>query len=352
MNIEKLSDLKQHYDAIVVADYLVKYKTRLYAEIQKSKSVLVIYDKICNSYRKPDFYDYGPHEFDTLYIDGSRKEKIFKLKKLKNLMCDSTLIISGWTEILAVYSILFLKAKRKCIISESGVYESVLKGPKAWIKRFFLGKIDLTFVPGVANADLLEKLKFKGIIVQTHGVGLYNRVMQPAFEEKKEIKNFLYVGRMIELKNVRNLVHVFGALPEFNLTLCGDGELLDELKSYGYKNVHFEGAVPNVELIKYYQKNDVFILPSYGEPWGLVIEEALNNGLPFVASNHICSSVDFLSYSKVGIIFNLDVSDDLKNKIIEISNPDLYNEIRKNVCSLDFAQIEKNQVKAFVDNII
>lgn len=352
MKIESFNDLKSHYDVIFIADYLVKYKTRLYEKIQQHKSVLIIYDNISNSYRKPDFYDYGPHSFDSFYIDGSRKEKIAKLKKLKVLIRNSTLIISGWSEILPIYSILKLKAKCKCIISESGVYESTLKGPKAWLKKFFLRKIDLAFVPGIANEELLKKLKFKGKIVQTHGVGLYNRIEQPAYVKKDEVKNFIYVGRMIELKNVRNLVKAFGSMPQFNLTMCGDGVLLEELKGYGFPNVKFAGSVPNVELSKYYQESDVFILPSFGEPWGLVVEEALNNGLPFIASNHICAAEDFLLRSKVGLIFDLDTPNDLSAKIQEISNPELYNALKKNVCNLDFVQIENNQVQSFVENII
>ena len=351
MHIQKIEDLKEYYDVIFVADYLVKYKTRLYEEIAKEKTVLVVYDKISNSYRAYDFYDYEDRTFDSLYISGNNLKKIVKLKKIKKIIKKSTLIISGWAEILPIYSILFLHAKKKCIISESGIYESVITGPKAWIKKVLLKFIDLAFVPGIANEELLLRLGFKGKVIRTHGVGLYNRIKQPSFYEKQEVCNFLYVGRLIDIKNVRNLVHSFGKMPKYKLTIAGDGVLLDELKSYGYENVVFLGSVPNDKLPELYQQNDVFILPSLNEPWGLVVEEALNSGLPFIASNHVCSALDILQTSNVGLIFNLEETEGLENAINKIINHNLYNELHKNVCDLDFEKIEYNQIRAFIDNV-
>lgn len=41
-----------------------------------------------------------------------------------------------------------------------------------------------------------------------------------------------------------------------------------------------------MELPRYYDLWDVFVLPSEYEPWGLVINEAMNTGKAIIVSDH------------------------------------------------------------------
>ena len=54
--------------------------------------------------------------------------------------------------------------------------------------------------------------------------------------------------------------------------MVGYGELDEKLRTIVPENVVFTGAVENANLPSYYRKNDVFILPSYSEPWGLLLK--------------------------------------------------------------------------------
>lgn len=76
-------------------------------------------------------------------------------------------------------------------------------------------------------------------------------------------------------------------LPSLRLTIVGFGEQEDELRALAGANVTFAGAVNNKRLPEIYQAHDVFILPSKSEPWGLVVEEALNNGMPVIVSDRV-----------------------------------------------------------------
>ena len=105
--------------------------------------------------------------------------------------------------------------------------------------------------------------------------------------------------------------------------------------------------VDNVKLPNYYKNNDVFILPSKSEPWGLVIEEALNNGLPVIVSDKVGCKDDLVTVD-TGLIFRYDDMDDLKNKVKKMCDVNYYNELRKCISFLDFNERIDKQVSVFL----
>jgi glycosyltransferase involved in cell wall biosynthesis len=112
----------------------------------------------------------------------------------------------------------------------------------------------------------------------------------------------MFNGRLVARKGVDVLLHAFAALkpdlPEAGLLLVGYGpeearlkELAAALQASG---VCFAGHVRLEDLPGYYACADVFVLPSWGEPWGLVINEAMAAGLPVVATDQVGASVDLI----------------------------------------------------------
>jgi glycosyltransferase involved in cell wall biosynthesis len=101
---------------------------------------------------------------------------------------------------------------------------------------------------------------------------------------------FLYAGRLWSGKGLDHLFEAYRALlrrrDDVSLLMIGDG--VDEeryrVEQRGVKGMQFLGFVQRSELPAYYAAADVFVLPTLGDPHGLVVEEAMAAGLPVVCS--------------------------------------------------------------------
>ncbi len=107
--------------------------------------------------------------------------------------------------------------------------------------------------------------------------------------DKYNLKNkkvLLFLGQLIERKNIPFLFKVLKKLPEnYVLMICGDGPLRGQLEVEAPKGVIFSGKVLEEEKVNYYNLADVFVYPSLKEGFGLSVAEAMACGKPVVASN-------------------------------------------------------------------
>jgi glycosyltransferase involved in cell wall biosynthesis len=98
-------------------------------------------------------------------------------------------------------------------------------------------------------------------------------------------KVLLYLGQLIERKNIPFLMKVIIKLPkDYILMICGDGPLRHSLEAKANGRVIFTGKVPEKSKVDYYRLADVFVYPSLKEGFGLSVAEALACGIPVVAS--------------------------------------------------------------------
>jgi len=115
-------------------------------------------------------------------------------------------------------------------------------------------------------------------------------------------KIVLFVGRLIEEKGVSYLIQALKQLNDSNIALMiiGEGPLKAPLEKQCFdnnlKNALFMGHILSAELYKYYALADVFVLPSittkdFKEPWGLVVNEAMNQGTPVVVTDAVGAGV-------------------------------------------------------------
>jgi alpha-maltose-1-phosphate synthase len=92
----------------------------------------------------------------------------------------------------------------------------------------------------------------------------------------------LFVGRFVEKKGLHILSQMARQRPEILWVFAGWGHL--DPQQWGLANVVVFRGLSGIDLVPLYQAADVFILPSKGEGFPLVIQEALACGLPVVCS--------------------------------------------------------------------
>lgn len=92
------------------------------------------------------------------------------------------------------------------------------------------------------------------------------------------------VGRFAKEKGFSVLVDAFinAELPDSYLVIIGDGPEREALLNISHPNIILPGLVSDVT--RYYALFDVFVLPSLFEPFGLVLLEAMNSGLPVIST--------------------------------------------------------------------
>lgn len=323
------------------------YKINLYNELSSYTPIIVLFTGIGGGNRNADFIS-GIIKFDYVLLHGNLLSKFLQFYcVLKNNKYDE-LIIGGWENVICLLAPFFSRKILNSCVIESSSYESQSAGLKGLIKRLYLKRIHRVYASGISQARLARNLGFDSDIELTGGCGLLNYVAQPAFIPRKIVENFIYVGRLTDVKNLKLLINVFNEYDKLKLSIIGFGEQEEELKAMAKENVHFVGAVDNKLLPKFYQNSDVFILPSKSEPWGLVVEEALNNGCPVIVSDRV-GCREALVNDCNGIVFKYDSENSLRECIDRITNVEYYNILRKNVSLLDFKQRAKRQVDVYLE---
>jgi glycosyltransferase involved in cell wall biosynthesis/GT2 family glycosyltransferase len=177
--------------------------------------------------------------------------------------------------------------------------------------RYIYRHADAVIVYGehVKRYLITEGVPAGRIFVETHAVdnSLYNRVI--AEEEIQELRRFLdcsgdqklilYLGRIEIEKGLDDLLHAVSKLENADaiLILAGTGSQTRALERLARElgiahRIRLPGYVPLAQTSLYYAAAWVFVLPSITtrrdkETWGLVVNEAFNQGLPVIATDAV-----------------------------------------------------------------
>jgi glycosyltransferase involved in cell wall biosynthesis len=102
----------------------------------------------------------------------------------------------------------------------------------------------------------------------------------------------LYVGRVVRTKGVRDAVRAMTRLDDLPVVLDVVGDGFDAAECRGLVTAHgladrvrMHGAVAHEEIDAFYRSADVFVFPSYREPGGTVVFEAMGHGLPLIVAD-------------------------------------------------------------------
>jgi len=86
---------------------------------------------------------------------------------------------------------------------------------------------------------------------------------------------------------------------EAKLLLVGKMLLPAHLRNDLPKNVVINGNIPHEELMELYQQADIFVLPTLADGFGMVVTEAMSQGVPVIASINSCGP-DVIDHTQDG----------------------------------------------------
>lgn len=175
-----------------------------------------------------------------------------------------------------------------------------------WYLRKFHSAAKATFVTTQSVYDELTAVGFNNLVVWTRGVSEDLVSTHVSKKSQKDKLRVLNVGRVSKEKNLDSLCQ---HQDDFDITIVGDGPYLEVLKA-NYTKVNFVGYKFGEELADLYAQHDIFAFPSFTDTFGIVMIEAMYNGLP-VAGYNVAGPKDVIEHGITGII-----SDDLYASII------------------------------------
>ncbi|PRY88395.1 glycosyltransferase family 4 protein [Mongoliibacter ruber] len=195
-----------------------------------------------------------------------------------------------------------------------------------WVKKQLYSGVDAIFCPALGWESTFnffgfgQERLFYGVDVVDNDFFMNNKDVS---ENSPVIsKNyFLNVGRQVEKKNLLMLLTAYHQLTQKNenvpdLVLVGDGPKRQELEGYikkhQMKNVQLLPFFPQDTIREIYKNAKAFVLPSsFGETWGLVINEAMASGLPVIVSNKVGCAGTLVQNEVNGFVFDVASKDSL-----------------------------------------
>lgn len=273
-------------------------------------------------------------------------------KGLKNIVKSHDVIFIGGYSSLSyiVLSILCKIYQKPSVIIFDGVSPKKIDQTGGFFKNFFK-KIVINNSSAVFGNGEVAKLFFKKnynyqkpIIPQiltsdVSSIKKYENDKQSIrhlYRKKFDIGGdttvLVYSGRLLDRKNILGIISAIKELPNLNihLLILGGGSLEEEKKlqeKAAEENVQLTitGFISDQSLLfQMYYIGDIFVLASYDEPWGLVINEAMAAGLPVLASNECGASLDLVLENQNGFVFDADDTKGLAEKIEFVITKNLF----------------------------
>ena len=364
---------------VIIHNIIAPYKVALFNELSKlipNMEVIFISEK---EKRRDWNIDYTNINFTytLLFQDSIDSINSFSIAKstwriLEKIRPDTS-IICDYRNIFGWISLLWAKINNNNLIFwlDSTYDDRKHFFPKEQIKHFFLKHFDAFLAPGEKTKQYLEFMKVDNSKIITTGYSVNNDFFIEQFQllknrkesllNKLKIKrkhNFIFIGRFAHEKNILNLLNSFLEVSkdnnEWGLLLLGDGPLMDDIISFIVENkledkILLPGFIQQDEIVKYLITSDVLILPSYSEPWGLVVNEAMLCRLPVIVSTKCGCQPDLVKEGVNGYSFRPNDNVKLTNLMQGFVNGN-YN--TKTMGEAGFTIVKDHSPSIIVQNII
>lgn len=259
------------------------------------------------------------------------------------------IVVTDYASLTGMFAILYMKYHHIPFIMEGdGAYVGSGVGYKEKLKKKLIKAADYWLATSEehkafymfygAKQDRIFKYPFTSIhekqileMPLTNEEKIYLRQERNITEEYV----ILSIGQFIYRKGYDVLLEAAARLDRnIGIYIIGGSpteEYIQQIEEYKLENVHFLDFMIYDELKKYYQLADIFVLPTREDIWGLVVNEALANGLPVITTN-TCIAGNELITNECGRIVKKENVAQLVNAIEDLIRSNKWRKSAELVC--------------------
>lgn len=260
-----------------------------------------------------------PHGFtETIYIHIPYDTLFLLLRKRPDVIISAELGIRSLQA--TVYKLI---RPRSRLVTWATLSEYTEKGRgrlRLRLRKWILKRADAVIVNGESGARYIRQFgiddqKIIRVPYTTDIESFITKTHHPELPYK-----LLYAGSLTERKGLLPFMEallLWGTKhPEIKLEfhLAGEGPLEHTLHSMTPPenlSVNFLGFIQYHKLPEVYAGADIFILPTFADEWGLVVNEAMASGLPVLGSIYSQAVEELVEEGTTGWLFHPDRQDEI-----------------------------------------
>ena len=321
------------------------YRVSFFNELGKLCDLTVLFERRSSDEREESWHDFNFENFQGVFLEGIkfRKNQAISLGFVQYIKKNNYdhIIVGGYATPTGALLINYLKFKKIPFILniDGGMINEKESDLKKSIKKYFVSSASAWLSPGEVGSKYLEHYGanrnkiFSYPFTTLKEVDLLNEILDK--DEKRELRKqiglegnriILTVGQFIHRKGFDILINACSQIPsDTSIYFVGGiptSEYLELKDALQLKNIHFLGFKSKDEILSFYRAADIFVLPTREDIWGLVINEAMANGLPVVTTDRCVAGLELVKDYDNGFIVPVESVDELSLRINEIINND------------------------------
>ena len=322
------------------------YRNAFFNELGKKCNLTVLFEKRVADDRKWKYEQ--SINYKEIFMSGKKtgSDTALCFEVIKYLKMDfDKIVIGGYSTPTGMIAIAYLNLKKKkfYLNCDGGIIKNDSK-IKFIIKRYFIKSAYIWLSTGketnsylryygadskriynypfssIQNADVLEK-----------PISIDQKRLLRKNLNINSSKMIISVGQFIERKGFDLLIKAAKDFPNIDFYLIGGKPIIvynELINSLNIENIYFYDFMEKSRLYLYYQSADLMVFPTREDVWGLVINEAMANGLPVISTNKCNAAMELIKNN--GMIIESDNLNQLKesisflindeNKLLKMSN--------------------------------
>lgn len=301
---------------VVITANIAPYRLRWCEELSKHYEVVIYYTKDKEKDRDKRFLKHDSEKCVVVKLNN-RNDKpeplCFDVLKVIRRHRMDLILFDGYGPITNILGLVYCRLTGKKVIVNVDGYAL---GEKTSLLKDVLKKLIISQLCPIifcSSEVTKEHLVFCGadkdhVYVHNFSSVDRSRILEKPLSEKEKnnlreklkINNekpvVLGVGQFIPRKRFEDLIEaVKHCQTDSNLYILGGKPDEKYLKlARNTDRIHFIDFVPPEKVDDYYRACDLFVLSSQTDVWGLVLNEAIANGLPVISSDHCIAGLSMI----------------------------------------------------------